>query len=466
MSMILLITSLMATRYATAIATYLTGTFKGCTSQSALERQDLSCTYVAPRDMERDLIMTVQCRITALGLVPIAPAQCCKTCLSKTIHPLDSCSDLNFCSGHGVCNLGSCDCLDGFGGPDCSSQIGGAAGQLPQWATSLIIFGSCVLVTTLVLVAGRVVHHFADRHAEDEEDEEGLGEPLILRIDHDDQGSVGSEDTTGFDSDDDMPPVEAEAVGGGVLIPESSRDDAEETEVQSFVVPVANGIQLETRRRTRQQPTHAAQDVGVTDSEDEAETAEDLERIEAAATAINQGLPQSPVTHLQDEIQEATDSASFHEAPTEDVVDNADDLVKDAKKDVLVGSQESEEDPTASLLRGAECNVCMNRPVQVAPALKLHSFEQTFGQQLILWVVIQSNCASCCYPLHRASLGLVVFSVHELQHCICCPWWMLPWLICCTCLQKHLNKPYCCQKIGVVQRMCEDMVVHKVTDSV
>jgi len=36
-----------------------------------------------------------------------------------------------------------------------------------------------------------------------------LGEPLILRIDHDDQGSVGSEDTTGFDSDDDMPPVEA-----------------------------------------------------------------------------------------------------------------------------------------------------------------------------------------------------------------------------------------------------------------
>ena len=53
----------------------------------------------------------------------------------------------------------------------------------------------------------------------------------------------------------------AEAVGGGVLIPESNRADSEEAEVQSFVVPVANGIQLETRRRTRQQPTHAAQDV-------------------------------------------------------------------------------------------------------------------------------------------------------------------------------------------------------------
>ena len=53
----------------------------------------------------------------------------------------------------------------------------------------------------------------------------------------------------------------AEAVGGGVLIPESNREGSEEAEVQSFVVPVANGIQLETRRRTRQQPTLAAQDV-------------------------------------------------------------------------------------------------------------------------------------------------------------------------------------------------------------
>ena len=43
--------------------------------------------------------------------------------------------------------------------------------------------------------------------------------------------------------------------------------------------------------------------MGVTDSEDEAETGEDLERIEAAAAAINQRLPQSPVAQLQDEIQ-------------------------------------------------------------------------------------------------------------------------------------------------------------------
>lgn len=46
----------------------------------------------------------------------------------------------------------------------------------------------------------------------------------------------------------------AEAVGGGVLIPEGHREDSDGGEVQSFVVPVANGIQLETRRHTRSRP--------------------------------------------------------------------------------------------------------------------------------------------------------------------------------------------------------------------
>lgn len=46
-------------------------------------------------------------------------------------------------------------------------------------------------------------------------------------------------------------------------------------------------------------------------------------------------------------------------------------------QDVLIESHGNEEDPTAALLRGAECNVCMNRPVQVmcasAPDMHLHT---------------------------------------------------------------------------------------------
>ena len=55
--------------------------------------------------------------------MPIAPALCCKSCISDKVVPADSCFDLNFCSGHGVCNLGVCECQEGFGGADCKYRV-------------------------------------------------------------------------------------------------------------------------------------------------------------------------------------------------------------------------------------------------------------------------------------------------------------------------------------------------------
>ena len=56
--------------------------------------------------------------------VPIAPANCCKMCLSETVRPIDECADLNMCSGHGMCVTGSCECSPGWGGADCGVQVG------------------------------------------------------------------------------------------------------------------------------------------------------------------------------------------------------------------------------------------------------------------------------------------------------------------------------------------------------
>ena len=55
--------------------------------------------------------------------VPIAPANCCKMCLSETVRPIDECADLNMCSGHGMCVTGSCECSPGWGGADCGVQV-------------------------------------------------------------------------------------------------------------------------------------------------------------------------------------------------------------------------------------------------------------------------------------------------------------------------------------------------------
>lgn len=68
--------------------------------------------------------MNVTCSISQIGeFVPIAPALCCKSCISDKVVPADSCFDLNFCSGHGVCNLGVCECQEGFGGADCKYRV-------------------------------------------------------------------------------------------------------------------------------------------------------------------------------------------------------------------------------------------------------------------------------------------------------------------------------------------------------
>ena len=87
---------------------------------------DCSPTTVNHASMCLDIVRANfhNCRVSQLGeFVPIAPALCCKSCISDKIVPADSCFDLNFCSGHGACNLGVCECQEGYGGADCKYRV-------------------------------------------------------------------------------------------------------------------------------------------------------------------------------------------------------------------------------------------------------------------------------------------------------------------------------------------------------
>jgi len=146
-------------------------------------------------------------RISPLGqVVPIGPAKCCGVCLSGKVHPAADCRDVNHCSGNGVCLLWRCECLEGWGSPDCSQSLAGKdrwKGKIPPWAISLIVIGSCLLAMIILSVSAHAVELIfeARNNRDDDSDDDENRRPLLLRIDADDAGSVGSVDTEGDEYD-------------------------------------------------------------------------------------------------------------------------------------------------------------------------------------------------------------------------------------------------------------------------
>lgn len=105
------------------------------------------------------------------------------------------CTDLNSCNNHGVCVLGQCQCWSGWAGADCSQRAPGNSGGVPGWAIALIVLSSCAVAGMLMAVVGAIIQAVLNRYAASEVDEEEGREPLLLRIDADDNGSVGTADT-------------------------------------------------------------------------------------------------------------------------------------------------------------------------------------------------------------------------------------------------------------------------------
>lgn len=150
-------------------------------------------------------------RLSPLGhVVPVGPAQCCSVCLSGKVHPMRPCADLNSCSGRGVCTMRRCECFQGWTGPDCG-QAAGSGKSIPPWAIALIVLSSSALAGIFIIAAGYALQALGLAPSSPGASEDGDGDerqPLLIRLDGDDGGSVGSADTT--DCEDEVEPEEVE----------------------------------------------------------------------------------------------------------------------------------------------------------------------------------------------------------------------------------------------------------------
>lgn len=214
-------------------------------------------------------------RVSPLGqVVPVGPAKCCGVCLTGKVHPVADCKELNHCNGNGVCLLGRCECLDGWGGADCSQSLSGHhwGSRIPPWAIALIVIGSCLLAMVMLSAAAHLAELvYEARGRDDDSDDEGR-RPLLLRIDADDAGSVGSADTAECEEDLEssveeriegvihrlegaapVPSTARTAAGDGAEGGSSSslqREEEEEEELEEMSENEENISDMEAQRRT------------------------------------------------------------------------------------------------------------------------------------------------------------------------------------------------------------------------
>lgn len=237
--------------------------------------------------------------------VPVGDASCCGMCVRNVTDPSPiDCSSLDNCNGRGSCILGRCECHKGWTGANCGIRSGDG-GDIPGWAIVLIVIGSSLLgviiLGLLAYVAELILDWREDQHDGEDEDADSQTQPLLIRIDRDDDGSVGSQDT------------------------ESSEDS-----------------DIEERIHTAEQELNHESDQEADGMEEEEEEEPNPEGLEEQSTSAPTAAGLTEMEHQQEE--EAPDQRDS------DIIDT--EIVK---KKLRTGTG-----PLAEVL----CNVCMDRPVQ------------------------------------------------------------------------------------------------------
>jgi len=172
--------------------------------------------------------------------VPITPMRCCKTCLGEKIMD-NTCADLNKCSGHGQCAFGACECYKGWGGSDCSLKGSSGGGGVTAWQLAVLIVGAVGIAVSIVVLAWHVYTIYMRSSNEDDEGEE-MSNALLLRLDPDDAGSVGSEDTTDEDDEEEIP----ELLDGSTVEQEGEAEGVSDAgeEVEIAVEPQSEDVEV------------------------------------------------------------------------------------------------------------------------------------------------------------------------------------------------------------------------------
>jgi syndecan 1 len=272
-------------------------------------------------------------------LVPVNKASCCGMCIAEDskAYNMHDCKELGMCHGHGACILGRCECFKGHTGPDCSVASGSGPGDIPGWAIALIVIGSCVVGIVVLGLLAYLAEAIADWREEQqqrnaEQDGEGIRQPLLIEIDRDDEGSVGSVDT----DDSDASEVEER-------INEAEREfnvDAEQDDVTAAAGEhPSNG-------------TTASQPVAVAESNQDSHQP----RQEAAQSSSIEDSANGTRLQVPSEAAASAETAILKPAARQEEESTLPDK-DDIKKKLKMG-----EGP----LGGVLCTVCMDRPVQTA----------------------------------------------------------------------------------------------------
>ena len=247
-------------------------------------------------------------------VIPVERANCCHMCVSGKRHSIHDCEDLGYCHGHGVCIIGRCECFRGWGASDCSTSSGTHGDDIPAWAITLIVIGSCIVgvifLGLLAYLAELIADWRSQNDADSDDDEDSPYRTLLIRMDRDDEASVGSQDTDGAS--------------------EEEPGDVEER-IRQF--------EQELQEAAEGEEQQASESIHIDDGENEGNVTSSDERGNDESAAVRDGRHQSPPLQVD----------GLLSSPKK-----ADEEVRLTKPKVLEGP-----------LGDVACTVCLDRPVQV-----------------------------------------------------------------------------------------------------